>query len=119
NEEAPTGPEVTAESRYKSLLRFCNENGRICPMPGLWAQLYSLLPDTYQLANGGWVPALPLILGGWDSSDRDKALRLKEHIDWAYQHDALEAVDTFLRSLPETEWYYGDPVERLKRRGTK
>jgi len=112
--EAPTGPEISVE-RYKSLLRFVGENDRVCPKPRRWAELYRLLPDTHQLANGGSEPAVPLILGGWDSQDEEKADRLREHIDWAYQHGALEAVDTFLRSLPDAEWYYGDLWHRVQR----
>jgi hypothetical protein len=64
-----------------------------------------MLPDTRRVGNG-YEPAVPLILAAWDTPALFKILRLQEHIDWAYKHGALEAVDAFLRSLPKTEWYH-------------
>jgi hypothetical protein len=53
----------------------------------------------------GWQPALPLILGAWHETPAVmKMTRLTEHIEWADQHGVLKEVDTFLRSLPESEW---------------
>ena len=90
----------------ESLLSCCKENGRVCPQPQRWDELYQLLPDTRQV-GAGFVPAAPLILGGWwYSSDGDKQERLALHIRWAADHGALERVDAFLRALPEDQWHH-------------
>jgi hypothetical protein len=83
------------------LVRYCRENGRVCPMPDQWAAFWEMLPNPTRIGEG---PALPLILGGWHAPALLKMLRLKEHIDWADQHGVLDEVDKFLRSLPESEW---------------
>ena len=84
-------------------------NKRICPMPPLWNQLYELLPNRKR-KGFGWEPALPLILAAWhEASGLSKALRLKEHLEWAESHGALDQVYTFMISLSERDWYhFGD-----------
>lgn len=46
------------------LVRYCCENGRVCPMPDQWAALWEMLPNRTRAGNGRQ-PALPLILGAW------------------------------------------------------
>ena len=58
----------------ESLLTYCRERSRVCPMPDRWNELWEILP-------GREHTALPLILGGWwDSGDGEKAARLAEHL---------------------------------------
>ncbi len=87
----------------ESLIAYCRANGRVFPVR--WDVLYRLLPNRRRDGNG-WVPALPLILGGIQASDELKQERLAEHIRWAADHDSLPVVDMFLRGLPETGWMY-------------
>lgn len=86
-----------------------SKNSRVCPQPQKWNDLYNLLPNKSRKGNG-WEPALPLILAAWwDTPSTLKAMRLKEHIEWAASNNALERVYTFMVSLPEPEWYhYGE-----------
>jgi hypothetical protein len=87
-------------------LAFCQSNGRVCPQPQKWKQLYELLPGRVRV-GAGWEPALPLILGAWwDTPDISKVLRLREHIDWAARHGSLDIVHTFLTSLHESDWHH-------------
>jgi len=88
----------------KSLIAYCRENARVCPMPQRWSALWELLPDRTRV-GAGWQPPLPLILGAWDDTP-GKLLRLAEHIEWADQHGGLEMVARFLRALPEDEWFH-------------
>ena len=89
-----------------SLIEFCKANGRVCPQPQRLNELYKLLPNTRQV-GAGWVPSLPLILGGWwHSSDREKQERLEAHLRWAAEHEALEPVARLLHQLPATEWHH-------------
>ena len=95
------------------LLRYCGENGRVCPMPPQWKALWEMLPNRRR-AGGGWELALPLILAAWhDTPALVKMLRLREHIDWAEKHGVLEEVDRFLRSLPEIEWAHIGDCSRI------
>lgn len=90
----------------ESLIAYCRENGRICPMPQRWTALWALLPNRNR-DGAGWQPPLPLILGAWhDTPGMMKMLRLVEHIEWAAKHNALELIAGFLRTLSEDEWFH-------------
>ena len=81
-------------------------NQRICPMPREWNNLWEMLPDRKQDVNG-WIPALPLILGGWwSSSDEDKKKRFLYHLNWAKNHGVLNEIIEYLNKLPEDRWYH-------------
>jgi hypothetical protein len=90
----------------ETLTEFCQERGRVCPAPSRWHELWEMLPERERVGSG-WKPPLPLILGAWNyTSDLEKMLRLREHIEWAANHGCLPTLATFLRSLPETEWHH-------------
>jgi hypothetical protein len=79
--------------------------GRVCPQPLRWNDLWELLPDRKRVGTG-WEPPLPLILAAWHhTSDEEKRLRLHQHLQWAEQHDALDQAISFLKSLPATDWH--------------
>src|SRR5438552_1523711 len=85
------------------------KNGRVCPNPIFWNELYELLPDRKRVGQG-WEPPLPLILAAWwDAPALSKYLRLREHLEWAAQHGCLASVIAFMRALPESDWHhYGE-----------
>lgn len=91
-----------------SLDSFINEvtkNNRVCPNPRFWADLHALA--TASDFNNHTPPSLPLILGAWwDTSDLDKAERLRELIDWCYHTSVSDVAWTFIKSLDESEWHY-------------
>ena len=93
-------------TQLQSLIDYCSENERVCPMPSKWNDLWEMLPNRSRV-GGGWEPALPLILAAWyDTPVMLKVLRLREHLEWAEQHGSLDAVDKFLRDLPEMDWHH-------------
>ena len=82
------------------------KNRRVCPQASRWNELWELLPGRRQ-KDLGWEPAAPLILAAWhDTPAISKVLRLREHLEWAAAHGALEQVQAFLISLREEEWYH-------------
>jgi hypothetical protein len=88
------------------LLALASEGGRVCPQPHAWTRLYALLPDTRSDGYGA-IPAAPYVLAAWaETSDEQKILRLREHLEWAERHGALAAVHAFLSSLPEADWHH-------------
>ena len=88
----------------ETLLTYSRENGRVCPMPMKWSQLWEMLPERRQVGDG-WDPALPPILAAWyDVPAIKKMHRLEEHIQWAAKHGKLEDVSAFLRGLQEDDW---------------
>ncbi|MGD0420640.1 MAG: hypothetical protein ABSA68_13855 [Xanthobacteraceae bacterium] len=90
----------------ESLVAYCREGNRVCPLPSQWNQLWEMLPNRKSVGTG-WQPSLPLILAAWhDTPARLKMLRLAEHIEWAAQNGALEAVARFLRGLREENWFH-------------
>ncbi len=87
-------------------LAVATKNNRVCPLPPDWNRLYELLPDRRR-KGAGWEPALPLILAAWhDTPPLMKAIRLREHIEWAAEHGALHEVHAFMESLPEQAWHH-------------
>lgn len=91
-----------------SLIEYCREGNRVCPKPTYWNELWEMLPNRIRI-GAGWEPSLPLILGAWwETSSKEKALRLETHIQWAEEHGVLDAVSDFLRSLPEWDWHHSD-----------
>jgi hypothetical protein len=87
----------------ETLVAFCRQDKRVCPLPLLWNQLWEMLPGR-QRGGHGWHPAAPLILAAWhETSALAKMLRLTDHIRWAAQHGALEQIANFLRELNEKD----------------
>ena len=84
------------------------KDGRICPQPQKWNELWEMLPNKKR-KGAGWEPPLPLILAAWwDTPILMKKLRIQEHIRWAEQNEALDSVYEFLKSLDCDDWYYCD-----------
>jgi hypothetical protein len=46
------------------VLKEANRDGRICPQPTKWNELWEMLPNKKR-KGAGWEPALPLILAAW------------------------------------------------------
>lgn len=86
-----------------ALLAFVQLEGRVCPYPQEWITMYDLLPP--RRAGDKSHPGVPLILGGWEFSASAKRKRLAAQIRFAEANGVLDAVDKFLRSLPESAWY--------------
>jgi hypothetical protein len=94
-----------------SLIAFCREDHRVCPMPKYWNALFEMLPDRKR-GPLGWEPPLPLILEAWEPTPAAlKTLRLVEHLEWAAAHGALEPVSHFLRGLPQDGWLRADQAK--------
>ncbi len=88
------------------ILQFAQANGKVCPLPKRWKELWEMLPDRKRVGIG-WEPPLPLILAAWnETSDSEKRERLFHHIKYAGQHGALLRIADFLRSLQAHEWHY-------------
>ncbi len=84
------------------------KNNRVCPQPQPWQALYDLLPNKRR-KGGGWEPALPLILAAWwDTPSMMKALRFREHIEWAADQGCLDQVYAYLSGLNEEQWHHLD-----------
>lgn len=92
----------------ESLIAYCRENGRVCPQPTLWNELWEMLPNRRRVGSR-CEPPPPLILALWHVTPAPmKMSRLAEHIEWAARHDTLEDVAAFLRGLREEDWYHFD-----------
>src|SRR4051812_40432994 len=92
--------------QLESLVAYCRAEGRVCPMPEQWLELWEMPPDK-QREGSGWRPSPPLILAAWwDTSSLDKMFRLQEQLGWVEAHGGLEAVAAFLRGLVEDEWHH-------------
>lgn len=98
---------VGTADRMDALIEYIQDGGRVCPMPKKWMEMYDLLGA--RTPTGGLrKPGVPLILAAWwDSSPSEKRQRLIEHLRYAAAAGRLDAVASYLRSLPETDWCHG------------
>jgi hypothetical protein len=98
--------ETAGTDSAQTLIAYCGENSRLCPMPPAWSTLWDMLPDR-RLTHTGWEPPPPLILTAWHgTSGLEKSLRLAIHIDWAARFGGLSEVEAFLRALAEDQWFH-------------
>lgn len=90
---------------FESLWAYCTANARAIPRD--WHKLYEMLDNKRQKPSGSWIPSLPLILAAWHvTMPIEKQLRFKEHIQWANDQNQLAEISSYLRSLPEDQWYH-------------
>jgi hypothetical protein len=76
--------------KLAALLAYVQADGRICPQPQRWNELWEMLPDRKQKPSGGWSPPPPLILAAWwHTTGLEKMLRLREHIEYAASNGLL------------------------------
>lgn len=94
----------------EELIKYIQENNRVCPQPIEWNELWELLLKKSQKSYRKQ-PLRPLILGAWwNTSDEDKCERLITHINYASENDVLKDVDRYLRSLNKDQWIYEGEV---------
>ena len=105
---APSKPAARAAKAINAedVMVEARRNNRLCPQPAQWQRLYELLPDK---AHGvrGWQPAPPVSEQAWAvTPSLAKRMCLRDHIEWAESHAALDAVYSFLKDLPENQWHH-------------
>jgi hypothetical protein len=97
---------MSQKESFESLWAYCMANNRLVPVPIEWAALHQKLA----ISETGPAPRralLPLILAAWHHTmPIDKLLRFKHHIEWARDHQQLNEIGDFLRSLPEQKWVH-------------
>jgi hypothetical protein len=100
--------DAEGEDRLARLLIYAKANGRVCPVPQRWSELWESLPKRRRVCAGEG-PPLPLILAAWwESTADEKRRRLELHLNYAAEHGVLDKVEQFLLSLAQDEWAYGD-----------
>lgn len=91
--------------QLQDLLKYVSDQGRICPQPGKWHELWEMLPDRHRVGSG-WNPSLPLILAAWNhTTGLEKMLRLRQHIEYAAEKGVLDLIEQFLKGLPPEDWH--------------
>lgn len=90
--------------KLTELLEYVRADGRVCPNPQEWQALWEMLPDKKRV-GASWDPPLPLILAAWYEPVSVKILRLEEHIRYAAEHQVIDQVDAYLRSLKQDQWH--------------
>lgn len=81
-------------------------NGRVCPRPNYWQQVWKALPNRTD-EGGSWSPSLPLILSAWGlTKEWEKKLRFREHLAWAVDHGAVDDITAILDSMDEGDWLH-------------
>lgn len=92
---------------FEQVADFAKQNGRICPQPQIWNNLYNSLKDKTMKQTGVWEPPLPLILAAWwDTSDFEKQQRFLTHLKWGEAHNQLNELFDFLLALTEDQWHH-------------
>jgi hypothetical protein len=55
------------KEKLSSLINYCSSDGRVCPLPMKWNELWEMLPGRKRVGDA-WEPPLPLILAAWSES---------------------------------------------------
>tara|TARA_Y100001978_G_C23468323_1_gene325739 strand:- start:28 stop:366 length:339 start_codon:yes stop_codon:yes gene_type:complete len=98
------------DEKLENLIKYVSSDGRVCPAPMKWNELYDMLPNKEYNK-----PALPLILSAWwETGALWKKIRLKEHITFGFEQGLLDKIDVFLRSLGKDEWAYGNGTDNYE-----
>ncbi len=100
------GQSRVVQTKLERLLDDMVRNGRICPQPNAWHEVWQWLPETLRPARPARCSANPRCVVG--SIARGKAGRFLAHLRYAEATYMLDEVDQFLRSLPESAWFHGD-----------
>jgi hypothetical protein len=88
-------------SELEELLQFCRADGRVCPTPQRWAELFEKITRS---AGRSDIPK-PLILAAWwHTSDSEKRERLALQLRCIREAGALMEISRFLTSLRHEEW---------------
>lgn len=93
-------------SNIDEVIALGTRQGRICPQPQRWKELWELLPNR-ERKGAGWIPPLPFILAAWwETDDAQKQDRFLAHLRWAEEHGALDTVIEYLSKLQESDWHF-------------
>lgn len=104
----PAAPPASEPVTVQQVLTEARRFNRVCPLPEQWQQLYDLLPAKI-ISGGSSQPPPPISGPAWHAtSAMPKRMCLRDHIEWAEHHGALEVVMQFLQSLPESQWHHMD-----------
>jgi hypothetical protein len=94
--------------RLQELLEYSQIDGRVCPHPKKWSELWKSLPGKHRVGHG-WHPPLPLILAAWsEATDSQKRERFSVHLRYAAENGVIGEVAEYLRGLPPEDWYCTD-----------
>jgi hypothetical protein len=97
-----TPEKMLARQLFNRLVAQSNENGRVCPQPMIWNRLWELLPNRESLSVYGRPPSPE----AWsETSDSDKRDWFQFHLDWAYEHGAIDAVSNLLSNMKPEAWH--------------
>ena len=92
--------------KLNDLLSYCLNNGRVCPLPAKWNELWKILTKDREVQDSLKLNP-PLILAAWnESTDQEKMLRLKEQLVYADQNSLIDLAESYLHRLNETHWYH-------------
>lgn len=98
-------PPVSAFTAHDAMVEARRFN-RVCPKPAQWQQLYDMLPGKVQQGRT-WQPPAPITGPAWAATPAmAKRMCLRDHIEWAEHHGALDEVMRFLKALPEDQWHH-------------
>lgn len=90
------------------ILEYASSSDRICPKPVSWSRLYAMLLAGTADRSRSRIPPPPPIHGTeWAiTSSAMKKLWLRDHLEWARRACMLELASSFLREMPESEWFH-------------
>jgi len=90
---------------FETLWKYCSLHKRAIPKD--WMEFYGQIKGSNQLPSGGWDPPLPLIFSAWyNTLPLEENTRFMEQVRWAAEHDLLENISSYLRSLSEDQWLH-------------
>lgn len=101
---APPAPSRATRIELDDIMSLARRHNRVCPLPAAWAGLRDALVP---FAPAGDPPPGPVDGDAWRVvPPMQKRLRLKDQLEWAERHRALETAWRYLEGLIEEEWLH-------------
>lgn len=99
---------LTQQDALSYILEFASSCDRVCPKPVSWSRLYAMLLAGTADRSRARIPPPPPIHGTeWAiTSSAMKKSWLRDHLEWAGRSCMLELASSFLRGMPESEWFH-------------
>lgn len=95
--------------KLEDVISFVRAEGRVCPKPDCWDELWRMLPGRKRVGINEHLPLYPPvpIFAAWQNTpDEQKRERLIIQLKYAAKHGVLEKVEEFLKSIKYDQWSY-------------
>lgn len=97
-----------AKPQLLELIKHCQSDCRIHPMPILWNRIYHNYSwSTDSRSHTKFTPLkAPFLFNAWNTSNIEKRQRLLTQIYWCYKNKCIGSMHTMIMKLNDADWHH-------------